>query len=295
MKCNKCGIENSSESKFCTECGAELKAAVDSFYCTQCGTENKKNSNFCVKCGASLRKGKNNSRKKTVVKNHRSRSRKIQPQKRLAILDMIQENKTLAIVGLVVVGFLVVLFLPDNKTSINTRNYIPNSSDGFAGLAGSRLNDIASKFICSCGQCNELPLETCSCPTAKEEKAFIQTQMNDKKSDSQIIQAVNAKYGWIKPQFKNLLSSAGETSNSSSKLRSNEIKLASLFDMNLITEQFKCPCGQCNIEELKECNCNHPRGATEVKGFITNKINENIYTVDQIIDMVNKTYGGKKI
>jgi len=65
--------------------------------------------------------------------------------------------------------------------------------------------------------------------------------------------------------------------------------------MNLITEQFKCPCGQCNIEELKECNCNHPRGATEVKGFITNKINENIYTVDQIIDMVNKTYGGKKI
>jgi len=214
MKCNKCGIENSSESKFCTGCGAELKTAADSFYCTQCGTENKKNSNFCVKCGTSLRKGKNNSRKKTVVKNHRSRSRKIQPQKRLVLLDMIQENKTLAIVGLVVVGFLVVLFLPDNKTSINSRNYIPNSSDGFAGLAGSRLNDIASKFICSCGQCDELPLETCSCPTAKEEKAFIQTQMNDKKSDSQIIKAVNAKYGWIKPQFKNLLSSAEETSNS---------------------------------------------------------------------------------
>ncbi len=301
MKCNKCGIENSRESKFCTECGTELstvsvgKITTDSFYCNQCGTKNTETSNFCVKCGNKLQNGKPNQRKKSSARNNHNRTRKIHNQKRLAILDMVQENKTFAVIGLVVVGFLVVLFLPNNKTSTNPRNYIPNSSTGFAGLTGSRLNDIASKFICSCGTCDELPLETCGCPTANGEKAFIQSQMNTNKSDAQIIKAVYSKYGWIKPQFKNLLSSAGETSGNSSKLISNGTKLASLFDMTLITEQFKCPCGQCNVEELKDCNCNHPRGATEVKGFITNKINENAYTVNQIISMVNKTYGGKKI
>lgn len=295
MKCDKCGIENSKESKFCTECGSELKAATDSFYCNQCGTENTETNNFCVKCGNILQKEKTNRRKKSSPRNNHSRSRKPHTKKRLALLDIVQENKTFAVVGLVIVGFLIVLFLPNNKTSINSRNYIPNSSTGFAGLKGSRLNDIASKFICSCGTCDELPLETCGCPTAKGEKAFIQSQMNTNKSDSQIIKTVYAKYGWIKPQFKNLLSSAGKTSNNSSELRSNGTKLASLFDMTLITEQFKCPCGQCNVEELKDCNCSHPRGATEVKSFITSKINANTYTVNQIISMVNKTYGGKKI
>ncbi|GBD90314.1 double zinc ribbon [bacterium BMS3Abin04] len=295
MKCNKCGIENSSENKFCTECGAELKAEADSFYCTHCGAENSKTSNFCVKCGTSLPKKRNNWKNKSVDKNYRNKSKKKQPQKRLILLDKLLENKAVTVIGLVVVGFIVVQFLPNNKTPITHRNRIPNSNTNFVGLAGSRLNDIASKFICSCGTCGELPLETCGCPTATEEKEFIQSQMDAKKSDSQIIKSVNSKYGWIKPQFKYLLSSVGTKSNKSSDERNNEIKLASLLDMQLITEQFKCPCGQCNVEELKDCNCNHPKGAKEVKGFIRDKIKQNTYTVDQIITMVNNTYGGKKI
>jgi len=291
-------MENSNKSKFCAECGAALETAADSLYCTQCGTENKKSNNFCAKCGTNLQKRKSTHKKKSSAKNYQKRSRRKVRQKRLAIIDLLQGNKTFAIVGLVVAAFLLILFLSDNKTNINTRAYIPNNNSvNYAGLKGSRINDIASKFLCTCGSssCNDLSLEVCDCPTSKEEKAFIQSQINNGKSDSQTIIAVNSKYGRIIPQFKNLLSAMTKTSKSSSNLMANNVKIATLFDMDLITEQFRCPCGQCNIEELKDCSCNHPRGATEVKGFITDKINKNIYSVEQIVSFVNKKYGGKKI
>ncbi len=291
MKCNNCGSENSNDNKFCTECGTELKAASESIYCPKCGAENSKDSNFCVNCGSRIQ----SKQKKHSVNNKKkqqNRTRNNKPAKRLTIIDIFQENKALSVIGLLIVAFIIIQVLPGEKQRPLTNNFQTNNGFGFAN---SRVTDIASKFICSCGTCGELPLESCDCPTAREEKAFIQSQITAKKSDAEIIKSVNSKYGWIKPQFTNLLSKFTGKRDNGNKSQKANARLASLEDLILIAEHFSCPCGQCGIDELKDCNCNHPRGAKEVKGFIASKIKENAYTVDQIIDLVDKTYGGRKI
>jgi len=40
-------------------------------------------------------------------------------------------------------------------------------------------------------------------------------------------------------------------------------------DVIQVAEQFMCPCGDCN-DNLAACDCNAPKGATEVKRFIQN-------------------------
>lgn len=71
-------------------------------------------------------------------------------------------------------------------------------------------------------------------------------------------------------------------------------KIATAADRIEIFSRFKCPCGQCGIDELKDCGCAHPRGATEVKSFVDQKIAENKYTIAQITKQVEDKYGGKK-
>lgn len=74
-----------------------------------------------------------------------------------------------------------------------------------------------------------------------------------------------------------------------------EDKIALASNKYTIYSAFYCPCGQCGIDELKDCNCPHPKGAKEVKKFIDEKINENKFTVNEIIEIVDQKYGGKKI
>lgn len=49
MKCRKCGYENKSKAKFCSNCGALLENI-----CPSCGAVNKSEASFCTACGASL-------------------------------------------------------------------------------------------------------------------------------------------------------------------------------------------------------------------------------------------------
>ena len=65
------------------------------------------------------------------------------------------------------------------------------------------------------------------------------------------------------------------------------------FEPNIYS-QFLCPCGKCK-DELKSCACAHPNGATEVKAFIDQQISQQTFTVEQVIDMVQEKYGGRKI
>jgi hypothetical protein len=71
-------------------------------------------------------------------------------------------------------------------------------------------------------------------------------------------------------------------------------RIATAADRLEIFSHFKCPCGQCGIDELKDCSCNHPRGATEVKAFVDEKIRTGKFTVAQLITEVEIKYGGKK-
>src|SRR3954449_3293389 len=49
MTCRACGAENSSERKFCLECGSALTGA-----CPSCGSANEPNAKFCGQCGTRL-------------------------------------------------------------------------------------------------------------------------------------------------------------------------------------------------------------------------------------------------
>ena len=165
--------------------------------------------------------------------------------------------------------------------------------------------EIASKFICSCGGCGEDPLDECDCETARGERNFIRQAVESGQDTEDIIRAVNLKFGWIKPQFKDKYG-AGISVNI---VKPNQFEslfpdiavkrnvkpqhLASLADRLTIISSFACPCGQCNIEELKDCECSHPRGAQEVKRFIDEKIADGKYSVNNIIQFVSNEYGNK--
>ncbi len=47
------------------------------------------------------------------------------------------------------------------------------------------------------------------------------------------------------------------------------------------------------MDELKECECDHPGGAQEVKQFIDEKIKRGIYTTDKIIEFVEHKYAAR--
>src|SRR6266851_10247461 len=49
MRCSKCGTENASGKKFCSQCGSGLASR-----CPKCDAENSPASRFCGDCGAAL-------------------------------------------------------------------------------------------------------------------------------------------------------------------------------------------------------------------------------------------------
>jgi cytochrome c-type biogenesis protein CcmH/NrfF len=57
-----------------------------------------------------------------------------------------------------------------------------------------------------------------------------------------------------------------------------------------VAKNFKCACGGCGEEALETCACDMPKGAVETKNFIREKLSEG-FTVEQIIELVDKKYG----
>lgn len=53
-KCSSCGCENADDSKFCTNCGTDLKGQPSTKECPNCGRECDSASKFCTSCGATL-------------------------------------------------------------------------------------------------------------------------------------------------------------------------------------------------------------------------------------------------
>jgi len=54
IKCLKCGTENPSTAKFCSNCGEKLE--TQPIICPKCKKENPPGAKFCVNCGTSLQK-----------------------------------------------------------------------------------------------------------------------------------------------------------------------------------------------------------------------------------------------
>lgn len=317
MRCNKCGIDNSAENKFCINCGAELEnqIRIDKSICPSCGVQNLPSNNFCISCGEPLVDEKpgydrialtqtdDHKKKNTNTKNNTI------PQSQKSKREL--ANKTLGMrplliaIGVIAVSLLAVVALNSLfKKDVDSQYPLETKSDN--PLVEAEVYNIASKFVCSCGTCNEESLEVCKCGRAIEERQFIRDYVERNQKKGNTVYALASKYGFLKSQF------AGEFKqvDKSKIFETNQIiipdnnleniniglnKTASVSDRVTIFSAFRCNCGKCGIDELKDCDCSHPKGAQEVKKFIDEKISSNKYTVQDVIELVNSKYGGKKI
>jgi cytochrome c-type biogenesis protein CcmH/NrfF len=60
------------------------------------------------------------------------------------------------------------------------------------------MTRVASRFVCSCGTCGEERLDVCTCETAQAERAFIQDQLRNGRSETEAAEALKQKYGGLK-------------------------------------------------------------------------------------------------
>lgn len=328
MICNTCGISNSKENKFCTNCGEELIPVDNNIYnaCHKCGAENEPENKFCISCGNKLivtgsqNKSAQQFHTPTKIKedkiyhqinnpgkfvqktkfhknksNGNSRNRSIQKFKGMKALWI---TVGVVIMSLIIASAFDLIFRPEKKE-------VPFELKSSNPVIEAKVFEIASKFVCSCGTCNEESLEVCKCERAVEERQFIREYLEQNQKPEDIVIVVANKYGWMKSEF-----ASNYKVDPSRVWNPNQLQItkdiisttpglfntkASISDKYTIYSAFNCPCGKCDIDELKDCTCNHPNGALEVKKFIDEKINENKYTINEIIGFVDKKYGGKKI
>ncbi len=266
MKCKNCGIPNKVDAKFCENCGNPLSDSKD-----QNRTPKQKSKN--------MRKKNTNTPKhvsnKTIISN-------------LLSLKFVWVFTT---IFLLIIIIIVALTSEEKRFNRDNDLFLDNRSQN--PLIEAKVFDIASKFVCGCGSCGEESLDICKCNFAVDEREFIREYLENNNSEIDIIKAMVTKYGGLKDGVS-LINNSTPIKNKPEPVNNGSTVLANFNDRITIYSAFQCPCGQCGIDELKDCTCNHKNGAKEVKNFIDSKISENKYTVAQIIDVVDNTYGGKK-
>jgi len=308
MKCNECGAENRDNTKFCANCGIEVgktEKANDLRPCPTCSFESIPGAKFCANCGSEIRQERAHHPRQLAPAQarYKKKDRRVDTKWR----------RSPGVVGLILLTagilFIVVLYERGERGKPEPQASLVELKSSDAALERKVL-DIASQFICSCGACGEQPLDTCRCNTAIQERQFIRTNLQSGKSSQEIILAVNNTFGWMKSALSSRYDSLAHTTGQSTKLTvpkqpvsemfalasriSNTSKPATIADRVEVFSRFTCPCGQCGIDELKDCSCAHPRGAQEVKTFVDDKIREGTYTIVQLVDEVEKKYGGRK-
>jgi hypothetical protein len=104
-------------------------------------------------------------------------------------------------IGVITVGTIVLVWNHDSPS--RSRSSIPTyaastSSGGAPATIGSAVMRVAARFACSCGTCGEKRLDICSCETAQTERAFIEEQLRNGRSEAEAADALNQKYGGLK-------------------------------------------------------------------------------------------------
>lgn len=296
---------NMDTARFCSQCGAKLEEAQldpSPQNCTICGRENPPGSKYCAHCGEQLRISAEKAPR------HRPKSREAPRRERSTRFDLLRWHPAVITAVILASAAVLIFATQSDRKAPSPPPRLVEQTSGDAALEGKVL-EIASKFICSCGSCGQLPLETCTCDRAIEQRQFIRKALQEGEPKERVVQAVQDSYGWMKPEFAAQYDSTARTGGVSTKLTvpiqtdrgltfpqtaSGTANIATSADRIEIFSHFRCPCGQCGIDELKDCTCDHPKGAQEVKSFVDGKIAEGKYTVAQLVGEVERKYGGRK-
>jgi len=116
------------------------------------------------------------------------------------------------VIGAIAVGTVAFMWNHDRYSvpPASRTSTTPPASPGVDSVAISRLGPtmatgidpavtrVAARFACSCGTCGEKRLNICSCDTALQERAFIQEQLRNGRSEAEATEALNKKYGGLK-------------------------------------------------------------------------------------------------
>ena len=207
MICNKCGTSNDGGNNFCSNCGAELleqwKASIK--ICALCGYENEKTDKFCSKCGNNLLKSAKGSsiKYRGNSKNHKNK-RHIHGNtplpKTLNFTQEIKKHKIILTAAVLLALFFLVKSFQSNNEDYRSLLKMPQQTDNISLTndtnAEKQFTEVADKFICSCGKCEDA-LIACDCDVAKNERNFIKEQLKQNKSISTIVTEVTEKYGHL--------------------------------------------------------------------------------------------------
>ena len=213
MKCQQCGLNNPELSKFCRKCGSSMRIRLR---CTECGSDNPGDSIFCIECGEKLsearKPAKKNQRKckdcgqfndldalfcvacgEKIIRRPRNNAR------RKSTTPSYQTIFIFIALFLISVFFVKQVITVSKKENPSSMSLSPVSyGTSTSGMDEASVIAVAKNFLCACGGCGELPLETCTCDMPKgsvEEKNFIRKNLNEGLTVEQVIELVDEKYG----------------------------------------------------------------------------------------------------
>lgn len=163
-----------------------------------------------------------------------------------------------------------------------------------------QVREVASHFVCGCGSCDDLELATCSCPTAVKERAVIQEELDRGTPPRDVVRLIADRYGHLKPQFAGMFPGPSPEEPAEDGRREAPpvvpvnvglgTGVATEADLAEMTRQLACACGNCDHDRLSDCECDHSRGAKELKAFLKYKIAQNRLTADEILALARDTY-----
>ncbi len=212
MKCKSCGFNNDGNNKFCINCGGELisESEPENLFCMNCDFENETDNKFCSNCGSELEndtinkayQGDANFKKK---KNRRNEIHNPHGQGKHKKNNT--ERKTLNMkpvwisvgIAAVVIIITVAYNIKNNKVQDQVETIVETKSSD--PVVESQVYAIASKFVCSCQSCDQLPLESCKCGIAVEERQFIRSYLEKNQKPDDIVVTLANQYGWLKAEF----------------------------------------------------------------------------------------------
>lgn len=163
--------------------------------CPQCNARNHREGFFCTKCGARLEQAPQQSQK----------------QPSLGVVPKLLGAVTVLLIFLTVVTIWI---------------ESPDQPDQTAPRPGTHLfslevQQVAAKFLCSCGSCDVLELAECTCPTALAEKRLIEQELGRGTPEREVLRQVNQRYGRIKSPYASLVAGEGSATASEKTNKSN--------------------------------------------------------------------------